>query len=74
MQFNSFVLELEQEEYQREGIQWDYVAFKDNSACISFFEEKGTGLIAILDEECRLPGGSDENFAQKVHKIAAPFR
>lgn len=32
------VFHLEQEEYQREGLSWESIAFKDNSSCIQLIE------------------------------------
>jgi len=34
-QFNLFVLKKEQEEYQREGIQWSFIEFPDNQDVVS---------------------------------------
>lgn len=67
-QFNQFVFKLEQAEYQREQINWSFVEFPDNQDCLDLIEQKGTGIIAMLDDECRLPKGSDANFAGRLHK------
>lgn len=67
-QFNQFVFKLEQAEYQREQINWSFIEFPDNQDCLDLIEQKGTGIIAMLDDECRLPKGSDSNFAGRLHK------
>ncbi|KAJ2355325.1 Myosin type-2 heavy chain 1 [Coemansia sp. RSA 2618] len=71
--FNRHVFKLEQEEYQREQLEnWTFVDFQDNQPCIDLIEGK-LGVLALLDEECRLQQGSDANFAEKLYKqFAAP--
>ncbi|MFT7798757.1 unconventional myosin-Vb-like [Arapaima gigas] len=65
-QFNLHVFQLEQEEYVREGLQWSHIEFCDNQPCIALIEGP-LGLLDLLDEECRMPKGSDENWAQKLY-------
>ena len=42
-----------QVEYESEGIEWRSVKFEDNSECIDLIAKKPTGLLPLLDEECR---------------------
>ncbi|KAK4569767.1 Myosin type-2 heavy chain 1 [Recurvomyces mirabilis] len=65
-EFNQHVFKLEQEEYMREQIQWEFIDFSDNQPCIDLIEGK-LGVLALLDEESRLPMGSDESFVTKLH-------
>lgn len=65
-EFNQHVFKLEQEEYQREQINWAYIEFSDNRPCIDLIEGK-LGILSLLDEESRLPAGSDDSFVQKLH-------
>ncbi|KAK3064232.1 Myosin type-2 heavy chain 1, partial [Teratosphaeriaceae sp. CCFEE 6253] len=65
-EFNQHVFKLEQEEYMREEIQWEFIDFSDNQPCIDLIEGK-LGVLALLDEESRLPMGSDESFVTKLH-------
>ena len=53
-QFNRFVFKLEQEEYTREGIKWDFIEFSDNQDILDLIEKKHGGLLTILDEQCML--------------------
>ncbi|KAM7538685.1 hypothetical protein Aperf_G00000048463 [Anoplocephala perfoliata] len=46
------VFELEQEEYSREGLEWNFVEYYDNKPCIELFEGP-LGLIALLNDECK---------------------
>ncbi len=65
-QFNSHVFRLEQEEYVREQIEWKFIDFSDNQPCIDLIEGK-LGILSLLDEESRLPMGTDEQFVNKLH-------
>uniref|UniRef100_A0A8C5LN51 Unconventional myosin-Vb n=1 Tax=Leptobrachium leishanense TaxID=445787 RepID=A0A8C5LN51_9ANUR len=65
-QFNSHVFKLEQEEYMREEIPWTLIDFYDNQPCIDLIEAK-LGILDLLDEECKVPKGTDQNWAQKLY-------
>uniref|UniRef100_A0A8C5AG56 Myosin VB n=1 Tax=Gadus morhua TaxID=8049 RepID=A0A8C5AG56_GADMO len=65
-QFNSHVFKLEQEEYMKEQIPWTLIDFYDNQPCIDLIEAK-LGILDLLDEECRVPKGTDENWCQKLY-------
>ncbi|RHY46592.1 hypothetical protein DYB30_012045, partial [Aphanomyces astaci] len=66
--FNATVLRQEQVTYERERIQWSFINFPDNQPCLDLLEKKPMGLFHMLDEECIVPQGSDENFARKATK------
>ncbi|RPD65761.1 hypothetical protein L226DRAFT_608721 [Lentinus tigrinus ALCF2SS1-7] len=71
-EFNQHVFKLEQEEYVREKINWTFIEFSDNQPCIDIIEGK-LGVMALLDEESRLPSGTDQSFLQKLHnQLAKP--
>eukprot|EP00736_Rhodelphis_marinus_P009804 Rmarinus@m.18601 len=61
------VFKQEQEIYEREAIKFPNVQYRDNQPCLDVLETKGTGIFAILDEECKLPKGTDRAFTGKVH-------
>ncbi|XP_038556827.1 unconventional myosin-Va isoform X6 [Micropterus salmoides] len=65
-QFNMHVFKLEQEEYMREEIPWTLIDFYDNQPCINLIEAK-MGILDLLDEECKMPKGSDDSWAQKLY-------
>ncbi len=65
-EFNQHVFKLEQEEYLKEQIDWTFIDFADNQPCIDLIEGK-LGILSLLDEESRLPMGSDEQFVTKLH-------
>nr|XP_040220188.2 unconventional myosin-Va isoform X4 [Anopheles coluzzii] len=64
-QFNQHVFKLEQEQYLREGIEWKMIDFYDNQPCIDLIESK-LGILDLLDEECRMPRGSDDSWVGKL--------
>jgi myosin-5 len=51
----------------REEINWTFIEFADNQACIDVIEGK-MGVLTLLDEESRLPAGADASFASKLHQ------
>lgn len=72
-QFNQHVFKLEQEEYLKEGIVWTMIDFYDNQPCIDLIEAK-LGVLDLLDEECRMPKGSDESWAGKLYEKCAKYK
>ncbi|KAJ1180712.1 hypothetical protein NDU88_005929 [Pleurodeles waltl] len=65
-QFNMHVFKLEQEEYMKEDIPWTLIDFYDNQPVIDLIEAK-MGILQLLDEECLLPQGTDDNWLQKLY-------
>lgn len=66
-EFNQHVFKLEQDEYVREEIEWKFIEFSDNQPCINLIEAK-LGILSLLDEESRLPSGSDETWVEKLYQ------
>ncbi|KAI1882422.1 hypothetical protein AGOR_G00250540 [Albula goreensis] len=65
--FNHHMFVLEQEEYKKEGIQWEFIDFgMDLAACIELIE-KPMGIFSILEEECMFPKASDTTFKNKLY-------
>ncbi|KAM7337300.1 hypothetical protein ACRRTK_003419 [Alexandromys fortis] len=60
------VFKLEQEEYMKEQIPWTLIDFYDNQPCINLIESK-LGILDLLDEECKMPKGTDDTWAQKLY-------
>ncbi|KZT36991.1 myosin 5 [Sistotremastrum suecicum HHB10207 ss-3] len=71
-EFNAHVFKLEQEEYVKEKINWTFIDFSDNQPCINVIEGK-LGVLSLLDEESRLPSGTDASFLTKLYaQLAKP--
>ncbi|EQC26484.1 hypothetical protein SDRG_15662 [Saprolegnia diclina VS20] len=66
--FNATVLAQEQQQYEREKIAWSFVNFPSNRPCLELLDTKPVGVFHMLDEECILPQGNDQNFARKLYK------
>ncbi|XP_076274691.1 myosin heavy chain isoform X34 [Rhynchophorus ferrugineus] len=65
--FNHHMFVLEQEEYQREGIEWAFIDFgMDLAACIELIE-KPMGILSILEEESMFPKATDQTFVEKLN-------
>ncbi|XP_008429826.1 myosin-10 isoform X6 [Poecilia reticulata] len=67
--FNHTMFILEQEEYQREGIEWNFIDFGlDLQPCIDLIERPAhpPGVLALLDEECWFPRATDRTFVEKL--------
>ncbi|KAG9003013.1 hypothetical protein FRB94_001636 [Tulasnella sp. JGI-2019a] len=69
--FNHHMFILEQDEYQREGIEWNFVNFGlDLQPTIDLIEAREPiGLLSCLDEECIMPRATDATFTQKLHSL-----
>jgi myosin-5 len=63
--FTEDVFEAVQTEYKEEGLEWESIGYKDNQETIDLLEGR-MGLLTILNEECRMPAGNDENFLRKL--------
>lgn len=68
--FNHHMFVLEQNEYQKEDIQWNFIDYgKDLQTTIDLIEQKNSsipGILPILEEESILPKSSDASFYSKL--------
>lgn len=68
--FNHHMFVLEQSEYLKEGISWQYIDFgqelKPTIELIEGSKNKKCSIFSILDEECIVPKGTDDSFLEKL--------
>ncbi|KAL3876696.1 hypothetical protein ACJMK2_034499 [Sinanodonta woodiana] len=64
--FNNTMFILEQEEYQKEGIEWKFIDFGLDLQPTIDLLEKPMGILALLDEECWFPKATDKTFVDKL--------
>ena len=57
---------VEQEEYVKEGIDWEMVDFGMDLAAAIIMFEKPMGIWAILEEESLFPKATDKSFEEKL--------
>ncbi|XP_039952854.1 unconventional myosin ID [Bactrocera tryoni] len=74
--FIELVLKQEQEEYQREGVEWTKIEYFNNEIICELIEQPHKGMIAIMDEAClsvgkindeTLLGAMDKNLSTNPH-------
>ncbi|XP_035829712.1 unconventional myosin-VIIa [Aplysia californica] len=66
--FNQHIFKMEQEEYQREGVDWKEIKFVDNKPLLDMFLGKPIGILSLLDEESLFPKGTDQSYVDKLTK------
>uniref|UniRef100_A0A915I3X8 Myosin motor domain-containing protein n=1 Tax=Romanomermis culicivorax TaxID=13658 RepID=A0A915I3X8_ROMCU len=64
--FNHTMFISEQEEYQREGIDWQFIDFGLDLQPTIDLIEKPMGILSLLDEECWFPRATDKTFVEKL--------
>ena len=57
-----------QHEYKAEGVELDQINYPDNTSVLDLVEGN-LGLLALLNEECLRPGGSDQAYVTKILSI-----
>ena len=75
-QFNDHVFISEQIDYQREGINWNSVSYKDNQGVIDLIGKKPSGILCVLEEHGVVMVGNrkpdDKNFVRGLNSFHAP--
>lgn len=69
--FNHYMFVLEQEEYAREQIEWQFIDFgKDLQPTIDLIElPNPIGIFSCLDEDSVMPKATDASFTDKLHSL-----
>ena len=66
--FINVCLQLDQQEYRREGVAVQAVDFVDNQQCLELIEQKRSGIFDMISEEIKLPKGTDANLLTRMHQ------
>ena len=66
--FNAHVFKAEEDCYREQEITYDEVKFVDNQDVLDLIELKLSGLLPMLDDECKVPRGSDMAYLEKAAK------
>ena len=66
-QFMDSLVKLRLAEYKREEIACEHIEFPDNEAQIQLLDHRAQGIFALLDDECSVPKGTEQNYVAKLH-------
>ncbi|KAL8291895.1 hypothetical protein RQP46_002153 [Phenoliferia psychrophenolica] len=71
--FNHRMFVLEQEEYAREQIDWEFRSFGlELQPTIDLIESSNPmGILSCLDDACIMPKATDQSFTEKLHQLAS---
>ena len=66
--FLKFVFRAEEAEYTSECVKYTPVEYQDNEGCIELIEKTPSGILRILDTQCKTPKASDDSFSLQVRQ------
>jgi myosin heavy subunit len=64
--FNKTTFKLEESIYRSEQIKFKHVSFIDNQPMLDLITKKPMGVLPMLDEELKMPAGSDKKFIARL--------
>ncbi|ESP01302.1 hypothetical protein LOTGIDRAFT_111741, partial [Lottia gigantea] len=64
--FNEHVFVLDRQEYEREGLSWKNIQYRNNNDLLNLFMMKPLGIFALMDEEIRFPRSTDSSLVEKI--------
>jgi myosin heavy subunit len=67
--FNQYTFKKEELLYQSENIKFDHISYIDNQPVLDLIENKPSGLLPLLDEEVKMPKGSDKSWMDKLIQV-----
>ena len=66
--FVKHIFKMEQDEYTKEGINWEKISFIDNQATLNMIAQKPMNIIALIDEQSKFPKATDVTLVQRLHQ------
>lgn len=63
--FTTDVFKTVEDEYIREGLQWDHIKYQDNQGIVEVIEGK-MGIIALMNDHLRQPRDTEEALVNKI--------
>uniref|UniRef100_A0A7S3YTA7 Uncharacterized protein n=1 Tax=Lotharella globosa TaxID=91324 RepID=A0A7S3YTA7_9EUKA len=66
--FNFWTFKREESVYDSEKIVYKKVKFIDNQGVLDLIEKKRVGILPMIDEEIKIPKGSDKTFMKKLEQ------
>eukprot|EP00644_Phytophthora_capsici_P002316 jgi/Phyca11/548162/estExt2_Genewise1Plus.C_PHYCAscaffold_270396 len=63
--FTTDVFKTVEDEYIREGLQWDHIQYQDNQGIVEVIEGK-MGIIALMNDHLRQPRDTEEALVNKI--------
>lgn len=67
--FNQHTFGDEEELYEVERVQYKHIEFEDNQIVLDLIAKRPNGILNLLDDECVVPGGTDERFIHRIESV-----
>uniref|UniRef100_A0A1L8E5D6 Putative myosin class v heavy chain n=1 Tax=Nyssomyia neivai TaxID=330878 RepID=A0A1L8E5D6_9DIPT len=64
--FVKHIFKIEQEDYTKEGINWQHINFVDNQDVLDMIGMKPINMMSLIDEESKFPKGTDMTMLAKL--------
>ena len=65
--FVKHIFKMEQEEYEKEGINWETISFVDNQATLDLIAQKPMNILALVDEQSKFPKARNKIIKNYLH-------